>query len=195
MRARKRARERRGLSKQEYAFVTSTSFTASELSGMTHSDPPMPGYRTRPSCSKPSIQPLILGAEVAAGIVAFSWIATRSLAGIIVWIVVYGFLSGMTVTLPAIVLPYITPSMSVLGTRLGMVYAVRGVSYLISTPVALALNHRTNGFLGTQVWMGSCCIAAVMFYAMVAREARKRRKLYEANGANTSLWRKRRNEV
>jgi MFS family permease len=138
---------------------------------------------------------LLLGAEVAAGILAFCWITAHDLTGIIFWVVVYGFISGMTVTLPAIVLPYITPSMSVLGTRLGMVYAVGGIGYLISAPVALALNSVTEGFLGAQVWMGSCCFAAVMFYALAAREARKRRRLYEANGANTSLWRKRKDKV
>ncbi|KAF2127401.1 MFS general substrate transporter [Dothidotthia symphoricarpi CBS 119687] len=134
---------------------------------------------------------LLLGAEVAASIVAFSWIAARSLTGITLWIIVYGFLSGMAVTLPAIVLPYITPSMSLLGTRLGMVYAVAGIGYLISAPVAFALNGLTSGFLGAQVWMGTCCITAAGFYIVAAREARKRRRLYEANGANTSLWRKR----
>jgi hypothetical protein len=67
---------------------------------------------------------LLFGAVIAAGILAFPWIALKSLAGIITWAIVYGFLSGMAVTLPAVVLPYITPSMSVLGTRLGMVYAV-----------------------------------------------------------------------
>jgi MFS family permease len=138
---------------------------------------------------------LLLGAVVVAGIVAFSWIAVTSLSGIIVWVVVYGFLSGMTVTLPAIILPYITPSMSVLGTRLGMVYAVGGIGYLISAPVAFALNDRTHSYLGAQVWMGACCISAVLFYIATAQEARKRRKLYEANGANILLWRKRKDKV
>jgi len=138
---------------------------------------------------------LLFAAEVAASIVAFSWIATSSLAGVIVWTVVYGFLTGMVVTLPAIVLPYITPSMSVLGTRLGMAYAFSGVGYLISAPIAFALNDLTNSFLGAQLWMGSCCIAAAAFYALAAWEAGKRRRMYEANGANTSLWRKRKEKA
>jgi hypothetical protein len=38
------------------------------------------------------------------------------------------------------------------------------------------------------LWIGVCCITAASFYALSAWEAGKRRRLYEANGANTSLW-------
>jgi Na+/melibiose symporter-like transporter len=68
---------------------------------------------------------LLFAAEIAASIVAFSWIATSSITGLTVWTVVYGFKTGMLVTLPAIVLSYVTSSMSVLGTRLGMAWHMR----------------------------------------------------------------------
>lgn len=133
---------------------------------------------------------LLFAAEIAASIVAFSWIATNSITGLTVWTVVYSFITGMVVALPAIVLLYITPSMSVLGTRLSMAYAVSGIGYLISAPMAFALIDLTNRFLGAQSWIGVCCITAACFYALSAWEAGKRRKLYEANGASTSLWRR-----
>jgi hypothetical protein len=82
-----------------------------------------------------------------------------------------------------------------MGMPLGMVYAVGGIQNLFSAPVAYALNGLTDGFIGAQLWMGSCWISAVLFYALAAKEAQKRRMLYEANGADTSLWRKRKEQV
>lgn len=137
---------------------------------------------------------LLLGAEFMAGVLGFCWIAVdySSVAGYIVWLVAYGFISGMAVTLPPAVLPYICPNLAVIGTRLGMMYAVAGLGFLISSPVALALvrvhaDERTD-FLGAQAWVGACCICAAGCYLVTAIEARKRRRLYEDNGNKRSLY-------
>ena len=125
---------------------------------------------------------ILLGVgTVTAALLGFAWIAVGDVAGYIVWLVFYGLASGMVVTLPAIVLPYISPSMATIGTRLGMVYGVAGVGFLISSPVALALNGVTTRFLGSQLWVAACSSAALIFYSVTFREARKRRRLYENN--------------
>lgn len=131
---------------------------------------------------------ILLGAEVFAAVLGFSWIAVNQVGGYIVWLVAFGFVSGVIVTLPPTVLPYICPNLAVFGTRLGMLYAVAGVGFLISSPVALALNNVSNGFLGSQCWIGACCLVAVVFYSMTAREAWKRRRLYEDNGRNKAPY-------
>ncbi|TVY78498.1 Non-canonical non-ribosomal peptide synthetase FUB8 [Lachnellula suecica] len=123
---------------------------------------------------------LLLGAEVAAGILAFAWIAVSSTAGFIVWLLFFGFISGMVVTLPAAVLPWISPSLAVIGTRLGMLYAIAGIGFLISTPVATAADQSTGGYLGAQIWIGACCFVAAGFYLITCREANKMRRTYES---------------
>ncbi|USW56818.1 Putative AMP-dependent synthetase/ligase, short-chain dehydrogenase/reductase SDR, ANL [Septoria linicola] len=122
---------------------------------------------------------ILLVGELLAGILGFCWIAVNNNAGYIVWLIVYGFTSGIVVTLPPAVLPYICPSLAIIGTRLGMLYAVAGIGFLISSPVALAVNQTSAGYLGSQVWIGACCIAAAAFYIVTMIEARKRRLLYE----------------
>lgn len=91
---------------------------------------------------------------LALGILGFWWAKVHNLGGYIPWLIVYGFFSGFALTLPAIVLPYICPNLAVYGTRIGTLYAVAGVGFLISTPVASAANAATGSFLGGQVWTG-----------------------------------------
>ncbi|KAK3196259.1 putative NRPS-like protein biosynthetic cluster [Lecanicillium sp. MT-2017a] len=123
---------------------------------------------------------ILLVGELGAGVLGFCWIAVRSEAGVIVWMVFYGLVSGVIATLPAAVLPYICPNLAVLGTRLGMLYAVAGLGVLLSTPVALAIDRDAGGFLGAQLWVGACCIVGTMFYLVTCQEAWKRRRLYES---------------
>lgn len=126
---------------------------------------------------------IIIGCStLVAGLLGFCWIAVHNTAGYIAWLTFYGLASGAIVTLPAIVLPYICPSMSVIGTRMGMVYGASGIGFLISSPVALALNAQANGFLGSQLWIGACCLLGLIVYALPIREARNRRTIYEDNG-------------
>lgn len=124
---------------------------------------------------------MLLLAEIAIGVLGFCWIAVHNLGGYVAWLVFFGLASGMVVTLPAIVLPYILPTMAVIGTRLGMLYAVGGIGLLISTPVSLALNDAAGSYLGSQVWIGCCGFAATLFYAITCRQAWKRRRLYKGH--------------
>jgi MFS family permease len=124
---------------------------------------------------------MLFGAIVSAGILSLCWMAVYNLAGYVVWLVIYGFFSGAVVTLPAVVLPYLCPSMAVLGTRLGMVYAAGGVGFLISSPVALAINGSTGGYTGSQAWIGACSFVAAVFNAVAAKEAWSRRRLYKSS--------------
>lgn len=117
--------------------------------------------------------------ELSLGIMGFWWAQVYNLGGYIPWAVIYGFCSGLGITLPALVLPYICPNLAVYGTRIGMLYACAGIGFLISTPVASAANAATGGFLGAQVWTGATCVTAALCFLVTALEARKRRLLYE----------------
>lgn len=61
----------------------------------------------------PGPEMLLFAAQIIAGVLAYCWIAIRSAGDYIVWLCFYGFFSGMNVTLAAIVLLYICPSMAV----------------------------------------------------------------------------------
>ncbi|KAL9083639.1 MAG: hypothetical protein Q9159_005648 [Coniocarpon cinnabarinum] len=122
---------------------------------------------------------LMFFAEFAAGAMGFAWLGVKSVGGFVPWLLIYGFLSGMITTLPAIVLPFICPNMATYGTRLGMLYACAGVGLLVSTPIAAALNTRTGNFHGSMYWIGAACVAAALSFAIAGWDARKRRLLFE----------------
>lgn len=117
--------------------------------------------------------------EAFMGILGFAWVGVGSFGDFIPWVIFYGFFSGMTVTLPAVVLPHICPNLAVYGTRVGMLYACAGVGLLISTPIASALNASSGGFLGAQLWTGACCLVASLLFVVTGLEIRERRLRYE----------------
>ncbi|KAK4497665.1 hypothetical protein PRZ48_010318 [Zasmidium cellare] len=128
--------------------------------------------------------------ELALGIMGFCWAGVHNLGGYIPWLIIYGFLSGFALTLPAIVLPYICPNLAVYGTRIGMLYAIAGIGFLISTPIATAANTASGGFLGSQMWTGATCVGASLLFLVTAFEARKRRLLYEMGKRERRLLRR-----
>lgn len=122
---------------------------------------------------------VLLVGEISAAILGFCWLRIRSQDSLFVWILFYGLSSGIIVTLPAVVLPFICPSLSVLGTRLGMLYAVAGLGFLFGAPVALAIDQKLGDFRGVAIWTGVCCLVGCLFYTNTCREARRRRRLYK----------------
>ncbi|KAL9080224.1 MAG: hypothetical protein Q9157_000946 [Trypethelium eluteriae] len=122
---------------------------------------------------------LLFTAQLFSGILAFSWIAVHNLGGFVGFLVFYGFASGMLATLPAVVLPYVCPSLAVLGTRMGMVYAAAGVGALISGPVATAASGASNNFLGAQLWMGPCFIVGAGLFSVTGLAAWRQRQWAE----------------
>ena len=126
---------------------------------------------------------MLLFAQVLTAILALSWISISTVGGFVEFQIFYGFVSGMLATLPAVVVPYVCPTLAVLGTRMGMIYAAAGVGVLIGNPVALAtLGHDGNrhDFLGAQLWMGLCAALGAGFYAVTAVKAERQRKAVES---------------
>ena len=72
-------------------------------------------------------------------ILLFSWIRVSDTAGLIVWSVVWGVISGIIVWAPGAIIPLLSPSLDVIGTRLGMHWAAIGLGVLIGSPIAGAL--------------------------------------------------------
>ncbi|KAG4273361.1 hypothetical protein FPRO04_09725 [Fusarium proliferatum] len=133
----------------------------------------------------------ILGAEsilmfnvVVSGILALCWIAVHNLGGFTVFLILYGFFSGAVTTLPAFIIPYLCPSLAVIGTRMGIVYGAAGFGALIGPPIALAADEAHGGqhnraFLGAQIWNGVTILFASCLCVYPLWEARKRRHMKE----------------
>ncbi|KAJ4245796.1 hypothetical protein NW762_013920 [Fusarium torreyae] len=144
-----------------------------------------------------SAESILLFNSAVAGTLALCWIAVHNLGGFSVFLILYGFFSGAVTTLPAFIIPYLCPSLGVIGTRMGIVYGAAGFGALIGTPIALAADSAHGGqhnraFLGAQVWNGVTILFASCLIVYPLHEARKRRLAIaakakaEAEAASTS---------
>ncbi|ETI22438.1 hypothetical protein G647_06513 [Cladophialophora carrionii CBS 160.54] len=77
--------------------------------------------------------------SVCLGILILGWIAIHDIGGITVWAVLVGFMAGITVAIPAAVVPLMSPTPSVVGARTGMAWAGAALAALIGGPIAGAL--------------------------------------------------------
>ncbi|KAF2152522.1 MFS general substrate transporter [Myriangium duriaei CBS 260.36] len=99
----------------------------------------------------------------AMAILGFAWIAIETSAPYSAFLVLYGFFSAAPMSLPPIILPYLCPRPEVFATRLGVVYAIAGIGFLISVPIANAIDGSRSSFLGAQIWTGSTCFFGAVF--------------------------------
>lgn len=89
----------------------------------------------------------------AAAILVLIWIAISTTPGIILFAILYGFVSGAFVSLGGPVVFSLTDDLQVLGSCLGMITGMCGLGLLLGTPVAGAILDE-GGWLGLQVWNG-----------------------------------------
>ncbi|KAJ5219520.1 MFS general substrate transporter [Penicillium chermesinum] len=79
---------------------------------------------------------IILLCTSVCGALMFALVNLSSLAGMVVVTLLYGFFSGALVSLPPNFFVRLSPDRSLIGTRMGMGYAVMIIGNLIGTPVA-----------------------------------------------------------
>ncbi|TVY17341.1 Aspyridones efflux protein apdF [Lachnellula arida] len=90
-----------------------------------------------------------------ATILVWCWIPDNGVGGVVTFGVLYGFFSGCFISLPPTALVTLSPSLDVIGARMGMVFTISGFGLLIGNPVAGAiLNPDGGSFLGLQIWCG-----------------------------------------
>lgn len=58
----------------------------------------------------------------ASAIVLLSWLGVHSLAGMDVWVIFWGATAGPLVTIPAAIVPQLSPNPGLIGTRMGMIW-------------------------------------------------------------------------
>jgi len=106
---------------------------------------------------------LMLPCALASSVVAFCWIPAKNEAGLIVICVLYGFFSGTFVSLPGTVIIGFSPTLSVVGTRMGMVFTMTGIALLIGSPIAGAILGSNERFVGLQSYCAACILVGAIF--------------------------------
>ena len=93
--------------------------------------------------------------SICLGILILAWIAIRDIAGITAWAILVGFMAGITVAIPAAVVPLLSPSPSVVGARTGMAWSGAAFAGLIGAPIAgLLVDSKTNNYTHAQAFGG-----------------------------------------
>ena len=84
-------------------------------------------------------------AAIACGALAVGWTHIEThFAGLIIWLIAYGFMSGTVISLIPAGAATLTHDMSRLGGRLGVIFGGNAVASLIGNPVAGAILRNTN---------------------------------------------------
>ncbi|KOS22615.1 Riboflavin transporter MCH5 [Escovopsis weberi] len=86
----------------------------------------------------------VLPFSFASAVVAFAWMGIHNVGGTIVFAVIYGITSGAMVSVSLTLVAALSPSLSVVGTRMGMNFIFAGVGLLIGNPIAGALIDLEN---------------------------------------------------
>ncbi|KAJ6094959.1 MFS general substrate transporter [Penicillium canescens] len=76
---------------------------------------------------------------IICGALMFALVNLSGLAGMVVVSLLYGFFSGAFVSLPPTCFAHLSPDRGLIGTRMGMGYAVMTIGNLVGTPVAGAI--------------------------------------------------------
>ena len=99
---------------------------------------------------------MVVPCGIAAGVLIFGLIGHQSVASIVVLSLLYGFFSGTFVSLPPACFVQLSPDRGMIGTRMGMGFAIISIGGLIGTPIAgIILN--AHGW--TSMWLFAACTA------------------------------------
>ena len=117
---------------------------------------------------------MLVPCSLAATVLAFAWIGINNTAGLIVFCVLYGFFSGTFVSLPPPTVVTLSPSLAVVGVRMGMNFALAAVGLLIGNPIAGAI---LGSGTTTQAWDGlkgfnGASVALATVFMVLARVAK-----------------------
>jgi MFS family permease len=95
-----------------------------------------------------------------SAIMVLLWIPAKSVASVLVVVVLYGFFSGVVAALPPVAVASLTEDFSTLGGRLGIVFGGMGISSLIGSPVSGAIVQLWGGnYNGARIYAGIVLLA------------------------------------
>jgi predicted MFS family arabinose efflux permease len=97
-----------------------------------------------------------------AGLLCLAWIAVANEGGLIVIALLFGFFSGAILSLPIIGIVSLSPSLAVIGTRLGTCSAIASLGLLVGTPVSGAILGTNGNYVGLQAFAGVVLLVAAV---------------------------------
>ena len=135
---------------------------------------------------------MIAVCTLASAIIGYVGVIIKSLPGLIVLSIIYGFLSGAVVSLPSAVVASLAPSMQLVGTWMGMSFFFAALGILIGNPIAGSIiDVEKNQFGGGFVFSGSLVMAAGALFVMTKgwkiTEKRKEAQRSEGKVGNESV--------
>lgn len=136
---------------------------------------------------------VFIAATLACSVLLFGWIGVYDLGGFAAFAALFGFFSGVLVSVPpaTIAHPVLSPSLDVLGTRLGMLWSMTGMGVLVGSPIAGAFVDASTGstnFKGAQVFAGCCmAVASVMLVVPLLAILRYDRKRGESDATRVEI--------
>jgi len=101
---------------------------------------------------------MIIPCVTISGILILCLIPVKTVAGIVVFSLLYGFFSGAFVSLPPTIIVHLSPNRGLIGTRMGMCFSMVAVGVLVGTPIAGAILAR-SGWASVWVFGGVFTIA------------------------------------
>ncbi|KAF3929377.1 hypothetical protein ABW19_dt0203208 [Dactylella cylindrospora] len=142
--------------------------------------------RTVPTIVADRIGPInaMIPSGAGAAVMGFAWTGTKTMPSIIVFAVLYGFLSGTVVALPPTTIASMGGRLDEIGTRLGMSCVFAGIGLLIGNPIGGVLIDIPNGkFKGAQIYCGSTVLAGtILFLAAKLLLPRQKKKQQQQMG-------------
>lgn len=99
---------------------------------------------------------ILLVSVIASAVLLFGWTGIHSVAGFVVFCVLFGIFSGVLISANPLVIahPVVSPTPSVIGTRMGMQWFATSLGVLIGAPIGGVLEGHggSDGFLGLQLF-------------------------------------------
>ncbi|KIM75826.1 hypothetical protein PILCRDRAFT_78516 [Piloderma croceum F 1598] len=115
---------------------------------------------------------MLIPCSLISAILALCWITIDDVAGLAVFCILYGFFSGMFVSLPPSTVVSLSPDLKQVGTHMGMSFSFAGLGLLIGNPITgTIINLDTGDFVKAQIFCGVVVGAAavVMTFARIAK--------------------------
>ncbi|WFD32977.1 hypothetical protein MSPP1_004034 [Malassezia sp. CBS 17886] len=125
--------------------------------------------RILPNLVADSVGPLnvLIPFAGASTVLGFAWLGVQNTGGLIVFSILYGFVTGAYISLPPAAVAGLTKDMHQIGTRVGMCFMMGGIGMLIGNPIAGALLDAKSGtYWKAQVFCGACLAGSTAAFAL-----------------------------
>lgn len=122
---------------------------------------------------------------VGAAISGYALVATHTLAGLVVFAIIYGFLSGAVTSLSITVLAGLVPEERLMGTWMGMSCCFSAIGLLIGNPIAGSVtNIAKNRFSPAWILSGSFTIlgGAIYIILRIIKYLNAKKSIIDAHG-------------